>query len=235
MHLFYTPDISENIYNFSESEAKHAVRVLRLKIGDTVQLIDGKGGFYHARIIDIDKKRCQVEVTDKEIGFGKPAVNVHLAVAPTKSTDRFETFLEKSVEIGLQKITPLLCDFSERKVIKPERLEKVIISAMKQSYKAHKTELADLTKFTDFIKNCTFEGQKFIAHCYDTPKKMLKTVFKPCGDVLILIGPEGDFSQNEVKFAVEHGFTEVSLSPARLRTETAAIVACHTVNLLSEN
>ena len=156
-----------------------------------------------------------------------------MAVAPTKNIDRFEWFLEKSTEIGIDEITPLLTEHSERKIIKPERLEKVIIAAMKQSLKAYKPKLNELTPFRKIIAANSFE-EKYIAHCYDGEKQGLKTIAGKGKNILILIGPEGDFSTDEIKVARETGFTEISLGNSRLRTETAGVVACHIINLVNE-
>ena len=233
MQLFYTPDISGTDYVMDEAESKHAVRVLRLSPGETIQLVDGKGNFYEAQIADANPKKCRVAVTRRVSGFGKRSHYLHLAVAPTKNTDRFEWFLEKATEIGVDEITPLLCDHSERKVLKDDRLEKVIISAMKQSVKAYLPKLNPLVSFKNLI-NSGFEGKKFIAHCYESDKRELKNELAETTSTLILIGPEGDFSEEEIELAMANGFVPVSLGKSRLRTETAAIVACHTVNLVKE-
>ncbi|WP_299578066.1 16S rRNA (uracil(1498)-N(3))-methyltransferase [uncultured Sunxiuqinia sp.] len=231
MQLFYTPDISESTYCLDETESKHAVRVLRLTAGDVIQLIDGKGNFFEAQISDAHPKRCQVEIIKKISEYNKRTHYLHLAVAPTKNIDRFEWFLEKATEIGIDEITPVLCDHSERKVIKDERLQKVIISAMKQSLKAYLPKLNPLTPLKTLL-DTDFEGKKFIAHCYEQNKKELKDELSESGSNLILIGPEGDFSEDEVAKAIHKQFIPVSLGQSRLRTETAAVVACHTVNLL---
>jgi 16S rRNA (uracil1498-N3)-methyltransferase len=156
-----------------------------------------------------------------------------IGVAPTKNIDRFEWFLEKSTEIGIDRVIPLLCRYSERKEIKPERLEKVMVSAMKQSIKAYLPVLSPLQTFKEAIKS-QFSGQKFIAHCYEGEKQLLRDAVVRGKDVLILIGPEGDFSNEEVELAINEGFVPISLGNSRLRTETAALVACHTVNLINE-
>ncbi|WP_430973727.1 16S rRNA (uracil(1498)-N(3))-methyltransferase [Sunxiuqinia rutila] len=231
MQLFYTPDISESTYCLDETESKHAVRVLRLTAGDVIQLIDGKGNFFEAQISDAHPKRCQVEIIKKISEYNKRTHYLHLAVAPTKNIDRFEWFLEKATEIGIDEITPVLCDHSERKVIKDERLQKVIISAMKQSLKAYLPKLNPLTPLKTLL-DTDFEGKKFIAHCYEQNKKELKDELSESGSNLILIGPEGDFSEDEVAKAIHKQFIPVSLGESRLRTETAAVVACHTVNML---
>lgn len=233
MHLFYIPNIAGNLITLNEVESKHCIRVLRLNKGDSVQLVDGIGGFYNARIEVPDIKRCQLKIFESNKDYEKHSYYLHIAIAPTKNMDRLEWFLEKSTEIGIDEITPLFCRFSERKVIKPERLKNIIVSAMKQSLKAHLPGLNGLHKFEDFIA-MPFEGKKFIAHCYDGKKTALKENIQPGDKVLILIGPEGDFSLEEVKLAKANGFMEVTLGKSRLRTETAGIVACHTVNLLNE-
>lgn len=231
MQLFYTPDIQGKQYTLNETESKHAVRVLRLANGDGIQLIDGNGNFYEAQIIDAHPKRCKVEVIKTVTGFGKRNHYLHVAVAPTKNIDRFEWFLEKATEIGIDEITPILCEHSERKAIKDERLEKVIVSAMKQSLKAYLPKLNPLTPLKELF-DTDFSGKKFIAHCYDQDKRELKNELEGSQKILVLIGPEGDFSEDEVEMAIDQKFVPVSLGESRLRTETAAVVACHTVNLL---
>ena len=233
MHIFYTPDIAGNTYSLDESESKHCIRVLRLVPGDEIVLVDGRGGFFTAEIVDPNHKRCSVKVIKSELNFGKRRFQVHIAIAPTKNIDRIEWFLEKATEIGISHITPLLCRFSERKDIKTERLEKVMVSAMKQSLKAYLPLIDPLTKFNDFISK-PFEGQKFIAHCDEQHRDLLKKILLPNQNYLILIGPEGDFSSEEINMAIKAGFHPVSLGDSRLRTETAGVVACHTFNLLNE-
>jgi 16S rRNA (uracil1498-N3)-methyltransferase len=233
MHLFYTPDISEETYTLNEIESKHCIKVLRLNTNDQIELIDGKGSFYEAKIIDPNPKKCKIEIIKTIHEFGKRNHYLHIAIAPTKNMDRFEWFLEKATEIGIDEVTPLLCDHSERKAIKNERLEKIIVSAIKQSIKAYKPILNPLTKYGDFIKQ-DFDGTKYIAHCEENEKQSLKANYKTGSNSLILIGPEGDFSPNEIKLAKENNFRETSLGESRLRTETAGIVACHTINLLNE-
>jgi 16S rRNA (uracil1498-N3)-methyltransferase len=233
MHIFYTPDISGKSYTLDETESKHCARVLRLVKGDMITLVDGKGGFYTAEINDPNPKRCRIDVIKSEQNFGLQGFQVNIAIAPTKNMERIEWFLEKATEIGINRITPLLCRFSERKEIKHERLEKVMISAMKQSLKAYLPQLDEMTKFSNFIHQ-PFEGQKFIAHCEDQYRDLLKSKIMPGENYLILIGPEGDFSTEEIEMALKEGFHPVSLGNSRLRTETAGVVACHTFNLLNE-
>jgi len=233
MHIFYTPELSGKTYTLDETESKHSVRVLRLEKGDEITLVDGRGGFFTAEIADPNPKRCAVNVIKSELNFGLRNFQVQVAIAPTKNMERIEWFLEKATEIGINRVTPLLCRFSERKEIKHERLEKVMISAMKQSLKAYLPQLDELTKFNDFVRQ-PFEGQKFIAHCDEQHRELLKKVVNPRGKYLILIGPEGDFSPEEIKMAMAAGFVPVSLGDSRLRTETAGVVACHTFNFINE-
>jgi len=233
MHIFYTPDISGKIYTLDETESKHCVRVLRLEKGDEITLVDGRGGFFTAEIADPNPKRCAVNVVRSELNFGLRKFQVHVAIAPTKNIERIEWFLEKATEIGIDRVTPLLCRHSERKEIKHDRLEKVMVSAMKQSLKAYLPKLDELTKFADLIRQ-PFEGQKFIAHCEEQHRELLKNAMVPGKNYLILIGPEGDFSPEEIEMAIAAGFVPVSLGDSRLRTETAGVVACHTFNLLNE-
>lgn len=233
MQLFYLSNISGAEVILNETESKHAVRVLRLGEGDQVQIIDGVGGFYEAQISEPHSKRCKLQIIRTIKNFEKRNFKLHIAIAPTKNIDRFEWFLEKCTEIGIDEITPLLSEHSERKVIKPERLEKILVSAMKQSLKAYLPKLNELTYFKNLIANSD-SSKKFIAHCNKGEKKHLKNTILKGDDVLILIGPEGDFSAEEVQLAKEKGFKEVSLGNARLRTETAGIVACHIVNLAND-
>lgn len=233
MHIFYTPELSGNTYTLDETESKHCVRVLRLEKGDEITLVDGRGGFFTAEIADPNPKRCSINVIKSELNFGRRNFQIHVAIAPTKNIERIEWFLEKATEIGINRVTPLLCRFSERKEIKTERLEKVMVSAMKQSLKAYLPQLDQLTKFNDFISQ-PFDGQKFIAHCDQQHRDLLKKLVLPNQNYLILIGPEGDFSSEEIELAINAGFLPVSLGGSRLRTETAGVVACHTFNLMNE-
>lgn len=228
MRLFYAPDITTPEYTLSEEESKHSTRVLRLSVGDTIYLVDGKGGFYTAKISSISAKSCIAKIIDEQHNYGKRDYRLHIAMAPTKNIDRFEWFLEKATEIGIDEITPLLCEHSERKVIKIERLEKVVEAAMKQSLKAYRPIVNELTTFEQLIKTARAD-QKLIAHCYNGPKPLLRNVIKPKKDVIILIGPEGDFSPKEVELAKQLGYNDITLGDSRLRTETAGVVACCTV------
>lgn len=229
MHVFYTPDIA-NTQELPEEEAGHCLRVLRLGIGDEVMLTDGRGFFYQAVIAAATQKRCMVKIvskTEQEPFWGG---HLHLALAPTKNMDRMEWLAEKATEIGFDELTFLNCCFSERKVIKTDRIEKIVVSAVKQSLKARKPVVNEMTDFRKFMER-DFSGQKFIAHCYEGEKPLLRDVLHPDEDAVILVGPEGDFSPEEVTLAMEKGFQPVSLGKSRLRTETAALVAVHLMNL----
>lgn len=229
MHVFYTPDIA-NTQELPEEEAGHCLRVLRLGIGDEVMLTDGRGFFYQAVIAAATQKRCMVKIvskTEQEPFWGG---HLHLALAPTKNMDRMEWLAEKATEIGFDELTFLNCRFSERKVIKTDRIEKIVVSAVKQSLKARKPVVNEMTDFRKFMER-DFSGQKFIAHCYEGEKPLLRDVLHPDEDAVILVGPEGDFSPEEVTLAMEKGFQPVSLGKSRLRTETAALVAVHLMNL----
>lgn len=233
MHLFYTPDLDNNLYTLNETESKHCIRVLRLNINDQIQLIDGKGGFFTAKIIDSNPKKCIVEIIDTKTEFGKRNHYLHIAIAPTKNIDRFEWFLEKATEIGIDEITPIICEHSERKSLNPERLEKIIVSAIKQSIKAYKPKLNNLISYVEFISQNS-DYKKYIAHCEENTKTLLKNDYNKSQNAIVLIGPEGDFSPNEIKLAKQNGFREISLGESRLRTETAGVVACHTINLIND-
>ncbi|MDL2231525.1 16S rRNA (uracil(1498)-N(3))-methyltransferase [Porphyromonadaceae bacterium OttesenSCG-928-L07] len=232
MHIFYTPDISGNHYALSPEESKHCTKVLRLQAGDVIALVDGKGGFYKGEITQTGQKACEVKIIEAETEYGQWPFYLHMAVAPTKNIDRTEWMLEKCTEIGVNEVSMLNTDHSERKVVKADRLEKVMVSAMKQSLKAYLPKLNDMTDVKSFIRSCK-ESQKFIAHCHEGDKKRLDEVYREGSDAVILIGPEGDFSEEEVKIAMENGFIPVTLGKSRLRTETAGVVACHSINFLN--
>ena len=227
MQLFYLPEIKDTCY-LDEAESRHCIKVLRLKQGDTIYLTDGKGFFYLAKISDTNPKHCQLIITQKEEEQKTRNYQLHIAIAPTKNIDRFEWFLEKVTEIGVDEITPIVTENSERKVVKLERLEKIVISAMKQSLKATKPIIHPIINFKDFIGHET-NAQKYIGHCYEGDKKELIHSISTKEKHIVLIGPEGDFSLSEVEEAIAKGFQPVSLGNSRLRTETAGIVACHTL------
>ena len=233
MQLFYSKhlDIDSTSYTLPKDESKHVIRVLRKQAGDTIYLTNGKGYLFTAQIYDANPNKCKLSITSHT--YQEPrAYKLHLAVAPTKLNDRYEWFLEKATEIGVTEITPLLCDHSERKVIKEERFLKILQSAMKQSLHYHLPVLNPLTSYKDFIASTTTPA--FIAHCEDDKKVLLKKELLPATNYTILIGPEGDFSTTEIKLALDRGLTPVSLGNNRLRTETAAIVACHSVAFIND-
>lgn len=236
MQLFFNPSISktDNEITFDKEETRHILKVLRRKQGDFVTITDGKGSLFLAEITSTNPKKCRVKILSEETQRPLP-YRLHLVVAPTKLNDRYEWFLEKATEIGVSEITPIVCDHSERKVIKKERYEKIIQSAMKQSLKAYLPVLHDAISFKDFLSlENNFNEIKCIAHCEETDKKSLKSILLPKKTVTILIGPEGDFSSEEIKLAREAGYIPVSLGETRLRTETAAVVACHSVAFINE-
>jgi 16S rRNA (uracil1498-N3)-methyltransferase len=234
MQLFYNPNITNKTkqFSFNKEESKHIVKVLRKSVEDILHITNGEGWLFTAKIIQTNIKHCVVEIISK-ILQPKRNYSLHLVVAPTKMNDRYEWFLEKATEIGIDSITPIICDHSERKFIKQERFEKILQSAMKQSLQCYLPKLNASISFKDYIKQ-DFTGQRFIAHCEDTNKKSLKNEIQPKQNITILIGPEGDFSVKEIEMAIQNKFIPVTLGETRLRTETAAIVACHTVTLMNE-
>ncbi len=228
MQLFYAPNINPPHHTLSEEESKHCIRVLRMGVGDTLHITDGGGNLFCCRIADANPKRCVVEVVQTTPNYDRLPYELTMAVAPTKSIERYEWFLEKATEIGVAEFVALQTDHSERKSIKLEREQKVVTSAMKQSLKAYHPMLKDMTQFMDLVAQ-PFEGQKFIAHCAEplspNGKPHLADVIHRGGASLILIGAEGDFSPREIAAAVDRGFVEINLGTQRLRTETAAVVA----------
>ena len=232
MALFYVPDIAER-WELSEEEAAHALRVLRLSVDDELDITDGKGNLYKSVISSVAGKHCYVEAKETLPMPKGWNGNIPIAVAPTKNMDRIEWFAEKATEIGLDELTFLNCRFSERKVIKTERVERIVVSAMKQSLKYSKPIVGEMADFKKFVSQ-ERAGEKYIAHCYDGEKNLLKDVHVAGCDATVLIGPEGDFSPEEVKMAMEAGYKPVSLGNSRLRTETAALAACHILMLKNE-
>ena len=234
--FFYDPQMSGEL---PQEEAHHAVKVLRLQVGDEMWLMDGCGTYYRATITAATGHRCLYRI--EETLPQEPAWqgHLHLAMAPTKLMDRVEWFAEKATEIGFDELTFLDCQFSERRVVKEERIDKILVSAMKQSHKAWKPRQNGMTRFRDFIMQ-EREGDKFICHCYDesdvggSEKSHLFDVLRPGIPSTVLIGPEGDFSIEEVKLAIAHGYQGVSLGLSRLRTETAALVAVHMMQLINQ-
>lgn len=234
MQLFYNPDIQpgDKAFTFNKEESRHIVKVLRKGEGDKIFITNGAGYLYTSEITFANEKKCEVGIIAKE--FHKPApYSLHLAVAPTKMNDRYEWFLEKAAEIGINEITPIICEHSERTNFKAERFEKILQSAIKQSLQFYMPKLNEPVACDKFIKQ-KLEGDLFIAHCEETEKTLLKNALAPKQKVTILIGPEGDFSKKEIHLALEHNYIPVSLGNTRLRTETAAIVAAHSVAFVNE-
>lgn len=229
MYRFFTPDITESNI-LPEEESQHAVRVLRLVEGDYIEAVDGRGDCYKCRIVSAHPKKCVIEPEECIHVAPHWSGSITIGIAPTKNLDRMEWMAEKVTEMGVDKIIPLRCRYSERKELKTERLRKILVSAMKQSLKCTLPELVEMTPVTDVLK-MPFAGQKFIAYCdKKTDRKQFSLIYRKNEDVLILIGPEGDFSKEEVDLAIENGFMPVSFGESRLRTETAAmyaVAACH--------
>lgn len=234
MQLFFDPNISEGAtsFTFDKEESRHIVKVLRKKEGDSIFITNGKGWLFTSEVIFAAEKRCEVSIVSEKY-FEPMPYKLHLAVAPTKMNDRYEWFLEKAVEIGITEITPLICEHSERTVFKAERFEKILQSAMKQSLQYHVPILHEPVAFKQFVKQ-QHKGKLFIAHCEETDKKLLKNELLPKETQTILIGPEGDFSTKEIELALGLGYVPVSLGNTRLRTETAAVVAAHSVAFVNE-
>lgn len=233
MQLFYNESIDNSIsqFNFSPEESKHIVKVLRKTEGDILNITNGEGYIFTAKIMAADAKKCKAQIVTREKQH-RPMHTLHMAVAPTKMNDRYEWFLEKATEIGVDEITPIICEHSERKVLKMERMEKVLQSAMKQSLQAFLPKLNAPVTYKEFLRQEN-KGLLFIAHCEQEEKAELKRRIAADKDVTILIGPEGDFSRPEINMAYEKGYVPVSLGKNRLRTETAAIFACTTVALIN--
>lgn len=231
MHLFYTPDITGDQYILSTEESKHCIRVLRLQQNDIIQLIDGKGGLYEAKIVQPDPRRTALTIVNCTKEYGKRNHYLHIAIAPTKNMERLEWFVEKATEIGIDEITPLICDRSERKEVKFDRLNKIITSAVKQSIKAYHPQLNEQIRFKDFVKSDS--GQRYIAHCMEGSKEQFSSDLIKHDRYTILIGPEGDFTPQELNSALSSGYKSLSLGTSRLRTETAALEACFELNFLN--
>ena len=244
MYFFYTPDISGKFYTLNENESKHCIRVLRLKNGNNVYLIDGKGGFYKAQITDDNPKSCLLEITEEKKQFEQRPYYLHIAMAPTKNMDRLEWFMEKAVEIGIDEFTPIICERSERKVVNTERLEKIAIASMKQSVKAYKPIINMQIPFEKFIKTAKQET-KMIAYCENfnldaksaansdllnlPERKQINNVYKINQPIVCLIGPEGDFTKSEVQDAINAGYSGITLGSSRLRVETSGLFVCASV------
>jgi 16S rRNA (uracil1498-N3)-methyltransferase len=230
LNLFYQPDIAQGILHLDPDESRHAVKVLRLKTGDSIELTDGQGFLYKALITEANPQKCSFSIREKkEIPLRKFIISI--AIAPTKNMDRIEWFVEKVVEIGIDKIHLLLCKNSERKNVNPERLHKIAISAMKQSGQARLPQITEMIPFKEIMSHEA--AQKFICYVDITNPDQLKSLAAAKQSYLVLIGPEGDFSKEEIELAMEHDFKKVSLGPNRLRTETAALTACQILNFVN--
>lgn len=230
--IFYAPDIQSN-NTLPPDESAHCIRVLRKKIADQILITDGQGHYFEAQINSDKPQGCTVDIIKTISQIKQWDFTLQIAFAPTKNIDRIEWFVEKATEIGIDRLTPLRCRYSERKEIKTERIQKILVSAMKQSQKAYLPLLDQMLTFAEFIQK-PFDGQKFIAHCYPTDKKILKRCYQPSSNALVLIGPEGDFSEQEVEDAIAAGYQPISLGQSRLRSETAALVACHTIQIMNQ-
>lgn len=229
--IFFVPSILDTLC-LTEEESNHCVRVMRKKEGDEILVTDGEGFFYHSTIVDSNPRQCKIQIDSTEEVEKSWDFELTIAFAPTKNMDRIEWFVEKATEIGIDRFSPILTQNSERRILKLDRLNKVIISACKQSQKAFYPKLDELSNFKDFL-TMDFDGQKYIAHCHNSTRFPLSDKYVEGGNVLILIGPEGDFTIEEVKLAEQYGFMSISLSPERLRTETAALFACSTIQVLN--
>lgn len=232
MIIFYAPDIHVT-HELPEEESGHAIRVLRHQAGDEIEVVDGQGTWYHCRITIAHAKHCGVEILssapDKHWNY-----HVEMVVAPTKNLDRMEWFLEKATEMGLDRLIPIKSRFSERKELKVERMKKIAVSAMKQSLKATLPVIDEMTDIKKVLEE-PFEGQKFIAHCIENePRQLLSHLIRHGENVRILIGPEGDFSPEEVELAIKNNYIPISLGEQRLRTETAALASVHTIHVINE-
>lgn len=231
MNYFYQPDIRKGVFELTPEESKHCIRVLRNKVDDLIQVLDGKGGWFICKVTEASPVRTRFEIIEEKQENKKDHL-IHIAIAPTKNLDRLEWFIEKSVEIGIDRISYLICNHSERKHLKLDRLQMKAIVALKQSGNLYLPEMSEMIPFETFIHTSSGNIQKYIAHAgYKNTEPLIKTA-RPKGDYLVLIGPEGDFSQDELQASRKAGFHPVSLGPSRLRTETAGLVACMILNLL---
>ena len=234
MHIFYAPEISGNTFILDEKESRHSIRVLRMTFGTAVRLIDGRGNLYEGHISDADSRRCMISISDVKPDYEKRSYRLHIAISPLKNPERFEWFVEKSVEIGVDEITPLLCKNTEKQSVKQERINNIIISAMKQSIKAGKTIFNEPCTFDNFIAKPLL-STNMIAHCStSTNRAGISEVYIKNENAVVMIGPEGDFSNDEISSAVRSNFIPVHLGSSRLRTETAGVAACHSIYFMNQ-
>lgn len=234
MHLFYSQSINPSqIYSLDKEESLHCVKVLRLKERDIIYITDGKGNLYKTEIIEASPRSCSVRVIETQEEFEKRDYYLHIAIAPTKNTSRFEWFLEKATEIGVDEITPIICENSERSVIKIERLEKIIVSAMKQSLKSYMPVINPPATFLELLSKIN-QTHKYLATCNEEERKLLKEVYRSKESVFVAIGPEGDFSKKEIEASTNYNFQKITFGKERLRTETAGVYAAASVHLLNQ-
>ncbi|PWK20229.1 16S rRNA (uracil1498-N3)-methyltransferase [Arcicella aurantiaca] len=233
MNIFYEPNIKQTL-KLNEEESRHAIKVLRLSAGDLLNVVDGKGGFFTCQIKTPHEKKCEIKIVEEKLNFGVRDFYIHLIIAPTKNLDRIEWMVEKCVEIGINEISFIQTRYSERKEIKTVRIEKIAVGAMKQSLKAFLPKINEMISWKEFLKKDISENQKMIAHLEEGDRKLIQQIAQPKGKYAILIGPEGDFNEEEIKQAIEKGFAPVTLGESRLRTETAGLVACHTLNIINQ-
>lgn len=233
IQIFYQPSIRDNHFFLNAEESRHCVKVLRKQEGDAIIVVDGKGKFYHARITDANPRQCTFSVEERQTEEIKN-FHIHIAIAPTKNADRLEWFVEKAVEMGIDEISLLICGYAERKKLKTDRLERKAVSAMKQSLKATLPVIHQPVLFSEFIQQARPEQQKFVAFVSDAPTPHLFHAASPISQYIVLIGPEGDFTPEEIRLSRQQGYQSISLGQSRLRTETAGIVACQTLHLLHE-
>ncbi|MEM7106517.1 MAG: 16S rRNA (uracil(1498)-N(3))-methyltransferase [Bacteroidota bacterium] len=232
MQLFYAYEVKGNLAYLDAEESLHCVKSLRKKVGDQISMVDGFGSLFEGNLVEANKRSCVASISSTIEGYGKRQIKLHIAIAPTKNNSRFEWFLEKATEIGIDRITPIICKRSERKVFKTDRFRKIMIGAMKQSLKAYLPKLDEPTGFNNFVsQQFQDEPLRLIAHCSDSERTHLKHAYSRNQDTIILIGPEGDFTLDEIQLARANGFSEISLGDSRLRTETAGIVACTIISM----
>ena len=234
MQLFFSYKIDKNIAFLDEVESGHCYRVLRKVAGDPISFVDGNGNYFEGEILEINKKQTLVSINSKVENWKTLPYNLHVAIAPTKSNDRFEWFLEKATEAGIHQITPILCKRSERKVIKVERYEKVLKTAMKQSLSATLPKISKLTEFKSFVKEEFPDTEKYMAWCGEDEMPQLNSILESKKNYIFLIGPEGDFTEDEVKLAKENGFTPITFGSQRLRTETAGVYCSMVANFINQ-
>ena len=230
MHLFYHSPIEGETHELDEQESKHAIRVLRLIKGDRMVLVDGLGGWFVAEIREANPRKCMLKIVSVTTGYNPLPYRLHLAISPTKSMERFEWFLEKATEIGISEITPLICNRTERKQLKLDRLDRILVSAMKQSLRAYKPEISEPAMLSDFVMR-EYPGTKGIAHCLPSQRLALQDLDRK-GHYTLLVGPEGDFTEEEVSVALGAGFSPFHLGISRMRTETAGVHLCSAIKIL---